>query len=284
MAADYRTVTPGWFRAAGARLLSGRFLEERDARGKPNAAVVDTELARKAWPAQDPVGRRIRVEVFRDGQFQPVWAEVVGVVDSICLDRIGPTQREQVFIAHAQSPQRTMNLTLRTRRDPGAIAAEIETEAGNLEKDLPVFSVLPAEAHVSRAMAGTRFALLCMLLFGAMGAVLAAAGVYAVMAYSVSQRRREVGIRLALGASPGRIVRLVVGQGLGLAGAGAAAGLGGAFLLTRLLSGLLFGVTPRDPAAFAGTTVLLTGITLLACWIPARRAARVDPTRALKVE
>jgi len=284
VAANYRTVTPGWFRAAGARLLSGRFLEERDARGRPNAVVVDAELARKAWPGQESLGRRIRVEVFRDGQFQPVWGEVVGIVDSICLDRIGPTQREQVFIAHAQSPQRTMNLTLRTSRDPAAIVTEIEAEAGSLEKDLPVFNVLPAQTHVSRAMAGTRFALWSMLVFAAMAALLAAAGVYAVMAYSVSQRQREIGIRVAIGATPRRILRLVVSQGLGLAGAGAAVGLAGAFLVTRLLSGLLFGVSAHDPATFAGTTFLLTGITLLACWIPARRAARVDPTRALKVE
>ena len=282
--ARYSTVTPGWFRAARVRLLAGRFLDAHDDRDRPLAVVVDAPLARRAWPGRAAVGQAIRVEIFRDGEFRPAWGEVVGVVEPVRLGRLEVVDGEQVYLAHAQAPQRTMFLTVRTAGDPLTLVPAVQARVEELEKDLPVFDVRLALDHVARATAVTRFALWTLFAFAGVAAVLSAAGLYAVMAFSVSRRRREIGIRLALGASPRTILAQVVRQGTGLIGAGVGLGLLGALALTRLLAGLLFGVTATDPATFATVAGLLSGTALLACVFPARRAASVDPTEALRAE
>jgi putative ABC transport system permease protein len=283
-AADYSTVTPGWFEAAGVRLLAGRRLADEDDRGHPVAVVVDEALARRAWPgaAARAVGQPIRVVIFRDGEFQPMWGEVVGVVGSLRLDRLELAGQEQVFLAHAQSPQRTMYPTLRVAGDPLALVPAIQREVAALEKDLPVFDVRLAVEHVAGATAVSRFGLFTLAVFAATALLLAAAGVYAVMTHSVARRRYEIGVRLALGASPRRILHLVVGQGMALAATGVAGGLLGAFLLTPALSSLLFGVTPHDPGTLASAAAMLVAVALVACWAPARRASRLQPTEALR--
>jgi len=273
----------GWFRAARVRLLAGRFLDARDDRDRPLAAVVDAALARRAWPGRSAIGREIRVEAFRDGELRPAWGEVVGVVETLHLSRLEEADREQVYLAHAQSPQRTMYLTVRTAVDRGALVPAVQAQVAALEKDLLLFDVRRALEHVARATAVTRFALSAMGALAMVAALLAAAGVYAVMAFSVSRRRREMGIRLALGASPSAVFALVVSQGMALVAAGLGVGLLGALALTRI-SGLLFGVPATDPPTFLAVAALLTGAALLACVVPARRAARVDPTQALRSE
>jgi putative ABC transport system permease protein len=282
--ARYTTVTPGWFGAARVRLLAGRFLDHRDDRDHPLAVVVDAALARKAWPGQGAVGQAIRVEVFRDGEFRPAWAEVVGVVDSLHLERLEADEGEQVYVAHAQAPQRTMYVTVRTAGDPRALVPAVQAQVEGLERNLPVFDVRLAVEHLAQAAALPRFALWTLAAFAGVAGGLAVAGVYAVMAFSVSRRRHEIGVRLTLGASPRAILDLVLGEGALLVAVGVAAGLLGALALTRVLSGLLYGVTARDPATFLVVTAILSATAGLACLVPARRAALVDPKEALRTE
>jgi len=282
--ARYCIVTPGWFTAAEVRLLAGRFLSSHDDRDRPLAVVVDAPLARRAWPGRSALGQAIRVETFRDGKFRPTWGEVVGVIEPVRLGRLDVLEGEQVYLAHAQTPMRTMFLTVRASGDPRALVPAVQARVDALEKDLPLFEVRLAVEHVARATAVTRFALLALATFAGVAAFLAAAGVYAVVALSVSRRRQEIGVRMTLGASPGSIVSLVVREAGRLIGTGVGAGLLGALALTHLLSTLLFGVTASDPATLAAVSGLLGGSALLACLRPAWQAARVEPTEALRGE
>jgi predicted permease len=283
-AADYSTVTPGWFEAAGVRLLAGRFLSERDDRDHPVAVVVDASLAAQAWPGPPggAVGQPIRVELFRDGEFRPTWGEVAGVIASVRLDRLEAVRQGQVYVAHAQAPQRTMHPTLRAAGDPAALVPAIQAEVDALESRLPVFDVRLAVEHVAAATALARFAFVTLGVFAAVAVLLAAAGVYALMSHAVASRRYEIGVRLALGASPRRILGLVLGEGLALAAAGIAAGLLGALALAGVLARLLYGVAPRDPWTLACASGLLAATALAACWAPALQAARLQPTEALR--
>jgi predicted permease len=281
-AADYSTVTPGWFDAAGVRRLAGRAFTDADGPEQPLAVVVDDALARAAWGSvAGAVGQPIRVEVFRDASFQPRWGEVVGVIGTVRLNRLEAAGREQVYLAHTQAPQRTMYPTLRTTGDPYALLPAIQREVAALEKDLPVFEARLATAHVATATAMSRFALATLGAFAAVALLLAAAGVYAVMAHSVGRRRYEIGVRLALGATPRRINALVLGQGMGVAAIGIACGILAALAATRVLSGLLFGVAPRDAATLAVAALLTSVAALAACAAPAWRAARLSPREAL---
>jgi predicted permease len=284
LVADYRTVTPGWFRAVGARLRGGRFLRPSDHLASPEVVVVDRQLAAKAWPGQIPVGRRLKVEVFRESRLRPVWAEVVGVIDHVQLDRIGFAGREQVYLPHSQSPMRSMTLTLRSALPEAALVPAVQTEVGRLEPGLPVFGIARATTHVAHATAATRFALVGISLFAAIALLLAGAGVYAVLAGWVSQRRREMGVRLALGAAPRELVALVTAQGVRLAVWGCAAGVAATLLVSRVMAGLLYGVEPDDPSTLAAVAMGLLGVALAASWIPARRAAAVDPAEILSAE
>jgi putative ABC transport system permease protein len=207
---------------------------------------------------------------------------VVGVVGAVRLHRLEAAGAGQVYLAHAQAPQRTMHPTLRTEGDPFALLPAVQREVNALEKDLPVFDVRLARDHVAAATAVSRFALVMLGAFAAVAALLAAAGVYAVTAHSVGRRRYEIGVRLALGASPARIRRLILGQGMALAALGIGSGIVAAVGATRVLSGLLFGVTPGDPWTLAGAAFLVASVALAGCWSPARRASRVAPTEALR--
>ncbi|MCI0433928.1 MAG: FtsX-like permease family protein, partial [Gemmatimonadetes bacterium] len=282
--AEYRTVTPGWFRAMDVGLVAGRFLDERDRWDRPFAVVVDTTLAARAWPGLDPIGQAVRVELFREAVFAPHWGEVVGVIEPLRLNGLVKDEREQIYIAHAQSPQRTMYPAIRTNGDPLAVLPGVAAAVAALEPDLPFFDVRLATGYVTLAMAQVRFALVSLGVFAAMAVFLAAAGVYAAMAFAVGQRRREIGIRLAVGAAPVAIFRSIVGQGLALTATGIVTGLLGALALTQLLVGLLHGVSPTDPATLAAVAVLLGAIALAACWLPAHRAARIDPSETLRAE
>jgi hypothetical protein len=282
VAASYRTVTPGWFAAIGARLVSGRLIDSRDRWDRPVVAVVDTALAQKAWAGEDAVGKAIKVELFRNGVFTRQWGEVVGVIQPLRLEGLIAPEREQVYIAHHQSPQRTMFPTLRTTGDALAAVEQVQAAVHTLEGDLPVFDVRLAASHVSAAMSQTRIAMIALGLFASVAVVLAGAGIFASIAASVSQRRREIGVRLALGASPASVFRWMMNQGLALAVAGVATGLFGAALVTRFLSSVLVGVTATDPATMLGVSGIVMLIAALACALPAARAAAVDPCDSLK--
>ncbi len=266
------------------RLLAGRLLAERDDRDHPLAVVVDASLAAQAWPGPPSaaVGQPIKVDVFRDGEFRPTWGEVAGVIASVRLDRLEAVRQGQVYLAHAQAPQRTLHPTLRAAGDPAALVPAIQAEVDALASGLPVFDVRLAVEHVAAATALARFAFVTLGVFAAVAVLLAAAGVYALMSHAVASRRYEIGVRLALGASPRRILRLVLGEGMALAAAGIAAGLVGALALAGVLARLLYGVSPRDPWTLACASVLLAVIALAAAWAPARQAARLHPTEALR--
>jgi putative ABC transport system permease protein len=282
IAADYRTVTPGWFEAVGARLVAGRFLDGRDRWDRPIAVVVDTALARGAWPGHDPIGQALRVEIFRDGSFRPQWGEVVGVIDPVRLTSLVQAGREQVYIAHHQSPQRTMYPAIRTSGDPLALVPAVRDVVGTLEPGLPVFDVRLAADYVADTMAQTRFALIGMGIFAGVAVVLAACGVFAALAASVGQRRREIGIRLALGASPLGVFGATMGQGLRLAALGVAAGLVAAAASMRVIDSLLFGISATDGTTFTAVAALLAAVAAVACSLPSARAALVDPCETLR--
>jgi hypothetical protein len=282
VAADYRTVTPGWFAAVGARLVSGRLLDQNDRWDRPIAVVVDTTLAQKAWPGRNAVGQAVRVELFREGLFTPHWGEVVGVIESIRLTSLTRPGREQVFIAHHQSPQRTMYPAVRSAGDPLGLLPAIRETVRALEPGVPVFDVRLATDYVADATAQTRFALIGTGIFASAAVMLAMCGVFAALAATVGQRRREYGIRLALGASPGAVFRATMGYGLKLALLGVGAGLLGAAAVTHLIESLLFDVSANDATTFFAVATLLTFVAALACGLPAVRAARVDPCETLR--
>jgi len=284
IAADYRTVTPGWFSTMSVRLVSGRLLDARDRWDRPIAVVVDTTLARAAWPDRDPIGQPVRVELFREGAFTPHWGEVVGVVEPLRLTSLVQAGREQIYLAHHQSPQRTMYPAIRTDGDPATFASELRRAVSTLEPGLRLSEVRPASGLVADATSQTRFALAGLGVFAGVAVLIAACGAYAALAASVAQRRIEIGIRLALGASPAAVFRWTMGQGLKVAAMGGIAGLLAAAWTARTIEKLLFGVTPTDAATFIGAAVVLAAVAVLASSLPSARAARVDPCDALRAQ
>ncbi|HXW08463.1 MAG TPA: ABC transporter permease [Vicinamibacterales bacterium] len=283
-AADYRTVTPGWFEAMGVRLVTGRVLDSRDRVDRPLAVVVDTTLAARAWPGESALGKSIKVEVFRDGVFAPGWGEVVGVIIPVRQTSPLAQEREQVYLAHAQSPQRTMYACVLTDADPLAVVAQAQAIVRELESGLPVFDVRLATDYVAAATAVTRFAMVALGLFASVAIVLAGAGVFAAMSASVTERRREIAVRLALGASPSSVFRGVLTQGLAVALIGIGSGALAAVALTQVLSSLLFGVRPGDVPTIVAVAMLAAGCAVIGCWLPAARAAAVDPWETLRAE
>ena len=283
------TATPGFLKALGAPLLRGRDLADTDDLKAPTV-LIDDWLARKMFGSEDPIGRRIMLPPEVVGKMPGLL--IVGVYGHMV--HYGPGEHDYAagsmmmpFTAVAQfAPQwfRGMKVMVRADGDLGALAASVRREVAAIDPQLPVYDVKTMEAAVYESMSGRRFALLLLGLFAAVALLLAAVGVYGVMSYGVVQRTKEIGIRMALGAAQETVLRLVVGDGMRLAAAGIVLGLGLAVALSRVLRGMLFGVSAFDPVAYAGLTVVLAGVALLASWLPARRAARVDPATALRAE
>ncbi len=279
--ADYRVITPGYLGALEIPLLKGRTFTERDLRGAPPVAIISERLAKRFFPDQDPLGKRIRV-----GE-EP--CEIVGVVgdvrnksfmSEINNDRLRPA----VYLPHAQHPYGQMALVLRSTADPTSLTTAVRKEVQAIEKDQPVFNVRTMSQVRSESMVPQRLSAFMFACFALIALLLTAIGIYAVIAYSVVQRTREIGIRMALGAQSRDVLKLVVRNGMKLALIGVAVGLAGALALSRLVSSLLFGVTPTDTLTFAAVLIGLLGVALLACYIPARRATKVDPLEALRNE
>jgi len=279
--ADRRHVTPGWMEAIGARLLAGRLFDSRDDLDHPNVVIVDNKLAAKAWPGQDAVGKRLQVAVFIDGRTTPTWAEVVGVVQHLRHDPAGEGV-EQVFIPHAQSPMRTTVLTVRTEQDMPTLGEAVSSIVRRLDGDQPVGVAVPMSDYVDAMLAARTFALTLLSAFSAVALVLAVLGTYGVVSYGVSQRTREIGIQMAIGATPGDVVRSIVVGGAKFAAVGIAVGVVGAAIMVRFLAGQLYGVEPTDPVTFVTLAGAMALVAMVACWVPARRASRLDPTLALR--
>jgi predicted permease len=279
--AQFSSVTPEYFRTLSTPLVRGRFLADSDTLDAQPVALVDEAAARRFWPNEDPLGRRFKPG--GRGSKAP-WVTIVGIVGDIKTEGFDQPDQPHLYVSMFQNAGYAMAVYLRADGDPASLTQALRREVQAVDPNLPVFGERTMEDVVSSSLARRRFALQVVGGFGVLALLLAGVGVYGVVAYSVSQRTREIGIRLALGASSGAILRWVFSQGMRLTLIGTAAGLVGAFALTRLLSGLLFGVSAADPVTYAGLALLLASVALLACYIPARRATKVDPMVALRHE
>jgi ABC-type antimicrobial peptide transport system permease subunit len=237
-------------------------------------------MAKTYWPGEDAIGKRFR---FPGGESSP-WTTVVGVTGDMHRQGLERQVVPQVFRPDAQQSEDMLEVIVRTSVDPGAIAATVESEIQSLDKSVAKFRVTTVEQQLGQQTAERRFQTSLIGLFSLVALLLSAIGIYGLMHFFVVQRTNEIGVRMALGARYGNVLGLVLRQGMLLAGVGVLAGILGALALTHLLSTLLFGVTPTDPVTFATAPAILLGVAVLACWIPARRAAGIDPVRALRQE
>jgi len=272
----------------GIPILKGRDIAESDDLRAPGAVVVNEWLAKRHWPGEDPLGKRI---TFDDLDKNPLWLTVVGVVKNTVRSDWAAAQEGEVYLAYLQQPKYLedrgshysyLTLVVRANIAPAALAVSVRRALWSLDKNVTISQVQTMEQVVTQATARPRFYVLLLAAFASIALVLAAVGIYGVISYSVSRRTHEIGLRMALGAGESDVLRLVVRQGMRVALAGAGAGLLGALLLTRLMSSLLYGVRSNDPATFLAVTVVLTGVAVVASYIPARRAARIDPLVALR--
>jgi putative ABC transport system permease protein len=281
--ADIRVVGGEYFGAMSIPLLAGRSFTELDTRASPRVVIVDEHMAKQLWPGQDPIGRRIRTGGFDVTPDTP-WMTVIGVVGRVKQDSLDGDPRMAYYRYQGQTPSRAMTVAIRGTSDPSALAGAVTQQIRELDPDLPIYRMRTMEDRVSDSLAERRFSMLLLTVFAALALGLAAIGIYGVMAYLVAQGTRELGIRLALGASPANLRALVVRQGMTVAAAGVALGLGGAFVLTRFMRALLFGVRETDPLTFAAIGTMLALVALAASYVPARRASRVDPIVSLRTE
>ncbi len=282
------TATPDYFRAMNIPLIKGRYITDQDKTGTVPVVLVDEMLAARFFPNVDPIGKRLKM----GGNESPFpWMQIIGVVKHVAHYGPAETPRVEVYRPYFQLPQmpearygRSMVLAVRTTTDPASMTATLRNAVLEIDKDQPVSNVQTMTQVVSNAIAPQKFAMWLLGLFAATALALAAIGIYGVMAYSVTQRTHEIGVRMALGAQRRDVLKLVVVHGMKLALIGVGVGLVGAFGVTRLMSSLLFGVTPTDPLTYLGVSIVLALVAFAACYIPARRATKVDPMIALRYE
>ena len=279
--ADERLVGGHYFEAMGIPLRRGRFFNERDDAKKPVAVIVDEYMAGQLWPGQDPIGKRIHIVELKSAD---PWQAVVGVVGRVKQDSLDSEPRIAFYLPQTQFPTRAMTVALRSSAYPAGVLSAVKSELRALDPDLPMYYVRSMGQRVDESLAQRRFSMLLLGVFAGVALALATIGIYGVMAYLVSQGTREIGIRMALGATQRDVLGLIVRQGMTLAISGLAIGLAGACVLTRLIRSLLFGVQATDPVTFVGISVLLAFIALLASYIPAQRAARIDPMVSLRCD
>jgi predicted permease len=281
--ADYRVVTPGFFEEVAATLVEGRFLTDEDRAGVQPAIVVDDLLARRTWPGQSALGRSLLVDPGSSGH-PAVPAIVVGVVRHLRVRSLVEDLTEQVYFSADQVVRNPLAYVVRTSGDPAAIVPSIRAAIARVDPLIPAYDVRPFNEYVRSAMAGRRFTMTLAACFGGVAMLLACVGVYGVMAYAVTRRRNEFGVRLALGAMPSQLVASVLLEGAALAGIGLTVGAVAALGIAQLLRSQLFGVTPSDPPTYALVIAALGAILTIACWLPARKTSSANPLDALRTE
>jgi putative ABC transport system permease protein len=274
-----RSVTPAYFRTMGIPLVAGRVFADSDTSQAPPVIVVNQTLARRFWPAGNPIGGRLVVDQ-NNGRV----AQIVGVVADVKPERIENQDWPTIYNPYAEVPVSTMTVVVRTAQPPLSLASAVEREVHRLDPDQPVADIRSMEEVMDRAIAGARFNTALLAVFAEIAFVLAAVGIYGVISCDVSERTREIGIRVALGAQPADVLKLVLGQGARLAGYGIAAGMVAAFALTRLMASMLYGVQATDAYTFVAIPVLLGAVALAASYLPTRRALALDPVTALRDE
>jgi putative ABC transport system permease protein len=279
---NYYSVSADYFKAMGIPLRRGRVFTERDIKDSPRVAVINETMAKKIFPDEDPIGKRITFDNRQKGN--PEWFEIVGIVGDVKQYSLDQVTTMQTYEPYIQQTFPYMTLVVRTTGDPTNLNAAIRSEVLKLDKEQPTTNFKTLNEFFSISIAQQRFSVVLLGMFAVVALVLSAVGIYGVLSYAVTQRTHEIGIRVALGAGKRDVLRLVVGQGMLLTVIGVAGGLGAAFALTRLMASLLFGVTATDAVTFASVASLLLAVALLACYIPARRATKVDPLVALRYE
>jgi len=281
---DTLGVMGDYFRVMQIPLRAGRALADSDRENQPLVAVINQALAREFFAGQDPIGQRIR---WARDTGSPRWMTIVGVASDVKQYSLAQSAYPAVFTPFAQSNEawrRWMSIVVRSPAESGILIPAVKRQVWSLDNQIPLDQVESMDDLLALSLAERRFNMVLFGLFAGLAMILAAVGIYGVMSYSVSQRTHEIGIRMAVGASGSDILRLVMGQGARLAAVGLAAGVLGAIALTRLMASLLFGVTPTDPGTFAGVAVLMLAVVLLSCFVPVRRATKVDPMVALRYE
>jgi putative ABC transport system permease protein len=281
---DVRVVTPDYFRTLEIPVTRGRAIEQTDRSGTMPVALLNEAAVRRYFANEDPIGRTIRLGWGRapDQEYTP--GTVVGIAGDVRLRDLGEDATPTIYLAHAQVAVPGMSLVARTQGDPTTLTPAIREILNSLDPNLPLDRVDTMEGVISDSVAQPRFYMLLLVLFAVVALALAAVGIFGVMSFVVAQRKREIGIRMALGAREASVLRMVLGRSMGLIAAGIGMGLIAAVGLTRLLESLLFGVTPLDPVVLGGTSALLALTALAATWLPARRAARLDPLVALRID
>src|SRR5712691_7316914 len=280
--ADITRVTPDYFRAMGERVVEGRVFTERDSAEAPPVAVVDETFVRAHYPGQSALGKRLRFGSSRDPDDKAKWLEIVGVVGHVKNYGVDQESRVEVWLPYFQNPTGSVTLIVRADKDPAALASGLREAVKAVDPEVPVYSVRTLADLVSDRTAPRRLAVMLITVFAAIALLLAAVGIYGVMSYAVAQRTQEIGIRMALGAERRDILRMVLRHGSLMAVTGIALGVVTALALARLITSLLFQVSATDPPTFSVVPLVLIGVALLACYIPARRATRVDPLVALR--
>ena len=278
---QHTVVTPDYFRTMGISLLSGRDFTDSDAKGSPLVTIIDERLAREYWPNESPVGRRIRFGPPEDNE---PWHTIIGVVGTVRHERMQEDTRKSVYLPHAQMPVNGVALMARTTSEPKELVAAIRREVAQLDSDLPVSKITTMQEVIDESIWQPRLYATLFGVFAGGALLLALIGIYGVMAFLVQTRTHEIGVRMALGATARDVFKLIVGRGMKLTAIGVLIGIGGAVAVTRLMHSLLFNTSATDPIVFIMISLLLAVAAFLACYIPARRAAKVDPLIALRYE